>query len=140
MKDKRMDKGFTLIELVTVVIIIAILAALAIPQYAQVMERSRGAEAKESLGHIRTLAIAAFQQGQTVTPATAIQSANIPTACQSTHFFSYGITGSGNNYTIVATRCASGGKPPQGIATNNITLLTGVDGMINDNWTISGPY
>ena len=46
-------KGFTLLELLMVVIIIAILAAVALPQYLRVVERVRSAEALTVLGAIR---------------------------------------------------------------------------------------
>ena len=42
MKNK---KGFTLVEILTVVIIIGILSALALPQYRRVVERARATEA-----------------------------------------------------------------------------------------------
>ena len=48
-----MKKGFTLIELITVVIIIAIMAALALPQYTRFMERGHGSTAKNALNMIR---------------------------------------------------------------------------------------
>ena len=49
-----MKKGFTLLELLTVVIIIAILAAIAIPQFFRAAERARASEGVHILGIIRS--------------------------------------------------------------------------------------
>lgn len=58
MKALRSSKGFTLIELMIVVAIIGILAAIAIPNFLQYQMKSRQSEAKTNLQAIRTSEIA----------------------------------------------------------------------------------
>jgi len=47
-----MKKGFTLIELIVVVIIIAILSTFAVPQYLKVVERAKGGKARHNMSLI----------------------------------------------------------------------------------------
>jgi prepilin-type N-terminal cleavage/methylation domain-containing protein len=56
MRNLRNSKGFTLIELMIVVVIIGILAAIAIPKFSQVSNNAKEAEAGPVLKQICTLA------------------------------------------------------------------------------------
>ncbi len=142
-----MKKAFTLLELVVVVIIIGVLATLGIQQYGRAIEKSRGAEAKQILGQIRSTAAAYRLEnnnsciGFTNTRAgIGAQTDQIPSACRPTHYFSYAITSANaTGFQATATRCTAGGKTPQAQSAYTSVLTTNFETGVAA-WTGTGGY
>ena len=74
---KKLQKGFTLIELMIVVAIVGILAAIAIPAYKDYIVRSKVSECAATLGACKT-SVTEFYNSRAVLPSTT-QSAGCST-------------------------------------------------------------
>jgi len=124
-----MKRGFTLLELIVVIIIIGILAALGFAQFTTVIEKSRAGEAKLLLGQLRTAQTVYVQQyGGTGTDTITnlpVDVASFPASCVAggSTYFSYACATTG---TCTATRCGTGtGKNPGYGTAYTINLTTG---------------
>lgn len=111
-----MKKGFTLVELIIVIIIVGILAAVGMTQYVKVVEKGRAAEARMILGTLRTAEIVENTENGAY-KAVADLGVGAPTSCTVSHFFAYSCdTTSG---TCTAVRCTASGRTP-----NSATVYT----------------
>ena len=71
-KTLKSVKGFTLIELMIVVAIIGILAAIAIPKFADLVTKSKESAVKGSLGSVRSAVSIYYSDTEGVFPASAV--------------------------------------------------------------------
>jgi prepilin-type N-terminal cleavage/methylation domain-containing protein len=106
----RNNKGFTLIELMIVVVIIGILAALAIPRFMRSTTKSKQSEAKQLLKQIYTMQHAYRQEfnaygcnGVTGSAAAPAAFAVIGVDIGTTARYTYVMTSAANTFTCVAT-------------------------------------
>ena len=112
MLDKfiKSKKGFTLIELMIVVVIIGILAAMAIPVFMQATSKAKQSEAKKILKQIYVCESAYrqendfyFRNGQTVTASGGGNFADIWIEIMPSARYTYSITADSNSFTATAT-------------------------------------
>lgn len=102
--DKKM--GFTLVEMIIVILIFSVLAALAFPKLTDTVEFSRSMEALKNFGHIRNAMDRCFVFSNTYAPCADIQSLDIsdPGSVDNSHF-TYTISDvDEEGFTIVAFR------------------------------------
>jgi len=106
----RNNKGFTLIELMIVVVIIGILAALAIPRFMRSTTKSKQSEAKQLLKQVYTMQRAYRQEfnaycldGVTASSAAQTAFAQIGVDVMASARYQYVMAATANTFTCTAT-------------------------------------
>ena len=123
---KRSGKsGFTLLELLVVVIIVGILATIAIPAFLDAMENARSAEARSFLDTVKTAEEAYYQEHLIYTGTFSDLVVDQPSATSTKHYFKYTLASAGSTQFVgTATRKTTGdtGKSPNFSTAYTITL------------------
>ncbi len=100
----KIRKGFTLVELAVVVVIIGVLAAFGVPRFLQSVERSKAAEAFAYLSAVRTAQERYLAREGTY--ASAVTALDIQSAAPK--YFTVGaVTATQNTWTLTLTRAGA---------------------------------
>ena len=134
---KVAQKGFTLIEVMIVVAIIGILAAIAMPNYTRYVERARATEATSALADMRIRMEQRFQDNRSYAGNDAVLCA-APTGTDTT-FFAYNcsVVPSATVYTLRANGTGAMAGYWYTIDQNNLKDSETPDGPANDCWQVS---
>lgn len=98
MQTKKAEGGFTLIELMIVVAIIGILAAVAIPAYSDYTAKAKVSEVSSITGPARLAVAQAFNEG-TLATATTNELLGLPAAATITSKYVTSVTATGTSAT-----------------------------------------
>ena len=127
---RKRSKGFTLIELMIVVAIIAILAAIAIPQYKKFQLKAKTSEAKTNLGSIRSCEEAYAAENDVYVTAAWNPSNNPTTTKQSwssgTYFDSIGFEPAGDVYYGYSVASGTTTFPNASPSNSTASVSTGI--------------
>jgi prepilin-type N-terminal cleavage/methylation domain-containing protein len=126
----RAKRGFTLIEVLIVIIILGILATIAVPQFANMIKRARLGEAWTGLGAARTAAeVWKLENGNYA--GMTINALGI----EDTPNFTYSVNTTGGNSFVLTATGRSGG--PAGLD-GNVMAQVNSDGYRSSSITGSG--
>ena len=123
----KTTKGFTLVELVIVIIIVGILSVVAVPIYKGYTERAYMTEAKALLGTVNTAQKVYFAENRAYASTSSALGADTVDASGNKYFTSYTISGGGATFTATTngTGSAAGMSLSLAVASNGTPTWSG---------------
>jgi type IV pilus assembly protein PilA len=122
---KRILQGFTLLELMIVVAIVGILAAIALPAYQDYVVRSKMSEAEAAIAACKT-SVAEFLSAKNSLPTN-----NTAAGCSDTETQYVSSTNAGFNGTVISYQSRQTGASPE----CTLTLTPTTSGATITTWT-----
>ena len=102
---RNKESGFTLLEVIIVIIIIGVLASLALPRFFSTVEYSRGTEAMNALATVRQSVERCYMMKSSYAACNVFGTLDVedPATVPNAHF-TYGIVSAAQAYTVTASR------------------------------------
>jgi type IV pilus assembly protein PilA len=125
-KNKLLQKGFTLVELMIVIVIVGILSAVALPNFLAQTDKAKATEAKSQIAAALKRGHADYQE----TDVSAYTATDL--GLNATKYFTYAC----NLATATAASCTATGTADSGNL-STLTIIGTLDFTTNDNidWT-----
>ncbi|HZX52250.1 MAG TPA: pilin [Pseudomonas sp.] len=136
---KKVQQGFTLIELMIVVAIIGILAAIAIPAYQDYTIRSQVTEGMSLASGVRTAVSESYQSNGTFPASNALAGVATATDIKGNYVSQVVVTNSGTSTGIITATFSNTSPFKANPAINGSTLtLTGTGAGGSITWVCAG--
>ena len=137
----RQVRGFTLLEVMVAIIVVAILASVAFPSYTDYIRRGKFVEAHGQLGDLRVKMEQWFMDNRTYLNAAATGcGVGMPTG-QAARYFTYTCVGAAQTYTVTAAGQAAEGLGGIAFTVNESntrqTTVTGSSAMADAGYTVA---
>lgn len=139
-------RGFTLVELMIVVIVVGVLAGVAIPMYQLATERAKATEAVAALGSVRvamrnyyaehqTFVNASFVDGTQVTTGGVLEVTDVDLSGRyfSTDCYTFDGAPTATTYSIECDGSAAGNSAPYASEVTSIVRLIDQNGTVTGN-------
>ena len=124
-KKNLLQKGFTLVELMIVIVIVGILSAVALPNFLSQTDKAKATEAKTGIASIMKQAQASYLE-QGTAPVAAIQGAEYGAPADDTQKFNYVGSWTSPVYQVTATGNAQDSNLEDKTVIGCINMDTGV--------------